>query len=531
MDLHDFDNLQMKVREAVKGDAESLLDILRPLSSLTVEQQLTLVDICLESKDTRRTLSLFSEVIYDDNDLARIARMVTGRLIERSVEDLLELINSASVENRSAAASFVASIIDSIPVSDLIKDSSVSVVKELLKELVLVPEESVKNKLIEFVTTENRALQVEAVKLLGSTATPFAVEVLIDSIDTDEALGILIVNQLSKVKNKHAVKGLLALLAMNNVKIRSFVEKKIEQIGASLLGDLHRVVEDEKSSTNLLVSVLGVLTKLHDPSSLKSVKRLVAYFHDNANVRACAYVALAAINIQSGAPLLVDALRDPVDDVAFAAARALEKGCNSYIKDGVRNVILSSVYPVERLVEVLLFTCSDEILRSLTDLPEVVSALNSICHYVGMEHYRTKYKPHITVPAPDASAVSGRGLVWAIDDAPSVLNMYERFCIKNGLPFKLYENAQEALLEMPDVKPDLIFVDLNMPDLDGISFTKEVRARFTKEELPIVLVTTQEGVSDDGSFNRDDFWDVIYKPFNDEALRGVQESIFSSLVY
>lgn len=531
MDHHDFNDLHKRVKDAVKGDVTTLPDLLMSPSSLTVDQQLLLVDTCLEHRDTTRIIALLSNFLYGEDDLSRIARMVIGRLLSDSVTDILEFIKRAPEDKKSQTILFITEIIDSISVNDLLEKSSAVAVKELLKEMVGTPDEGVKNKLIEFVTTENRSLQVEAVKLLGTLATPFAVEVLIDSIDTDEALGILIVNQLSKVKNDNAIQGLLTLLAMNNVKIRSFVEKKIEQIGTSLLDELHRIVEDGKSCNNLLVSVLGILAKLHDPSSLKSVKRLVAYFHDNANVRAAAYTALAAINTQSGAPLLVDALRDPVDDVAFVAAKALENGCNAFIQDGVRNVILSSVYPVERLVEVLLFSGSDKILQSLTDLPEVVEALGVICDYMGMEHYREKYASVLPESDRDSTEISNRGLVWAIDDAPSVLNMYERFCIKNGLPYKIFDHAQEALDLISEVKPDLIFVDLNMPGLDGISFTEEVRTHYNKDELPIVLVTTQEGVSEDRNFKRGDFLDIIYKPFNDEALRGVQESIFSSLVY
>lgn len=530
MDHHEFERLLKDVKATLTGDANDLLSLLKPVESFTVDQNMSLVDIIIDGQDRERTIALFSDDIDGDSGISHLARLVVGKLIRSSVDEMLTLLKDVEDKKRALYVGFVTDVIDPIPVTELLEGSSVDSVCKLLEILLAYPDERTKSKMIEFVVTENRSLQVAAVRLLGTFGTAFAVEVLIDSIDADEALGILIVNQLSKSKQHEAISGLISLLSSDNVKIRSFVEKKIEQVGTSVIGDLNTIVESPQSSNNLLVSVLGVLSKLHDPSSLKSVKRLVNYFHESPNVRAAAYMALSAINLQSGAPLLVDALRDPVDDVAFVAARSLEKGCNTFIQEGVRNVINSNVYPVDRLVEIFLFAGSDTILKSLLDMEEVVASVNTLCKHAGMELYRKKYASVLHKDSEaDERSLSGRGLVWAIDDAPSVLNMYERFCIKNGLPMKSYDNALIALELIPEVKPDLIFVDLNMPGMDGISFTKEVRKHFSKEELPIVLVTTQEGVTQDVNLAKDDFWEIIYKPFNEEALRGVQESIFSSL--
>lgn len=50
-------------------------------------------------------------------------------------------------------------------------------------------------------------------------------------------------------------------------------------------------------------------------------------------------------------------------------------------------------------------------------------------------------------------------------------------------------NGLDALSRLADVSPDLILVDWNMPEMDGLTFVKRVRA--SGNPVPIIMVTTE----------------------------------------
>ncbi|HEX9629953.1 MAG TPA: response regulator, partial [Pyrinomonadaceae bacterium] len=50
-------------------------------------------------------------------------------------------------------------------------------------------------------------------------------------------------------------------------------------------------------------------------------------------------------------------------------------------------------------------------------------------------------------------------------------------------------NGNEAIAKTRDLEPDLIIMDVEMPELDGLSATREIRTLKNSAELPIVAVS------------------------------------------
>ena len=49
----------------------------------------------------------------------------------------------------------------------------------------------------------------------------------------------------------------------------------------------------------------------------------------------------------------------------------------------------------------------------------------------------------------------------------------------------------DALAKLPTVKPNLIVCDVNMPNMDGLSFVAKVRADEENRFIPIIMLTTE----------------------------------------
>ena len=59
------------------------------------------------------------------------------------------------------------------------------------------------------------------------------------------------------------------------------------------------------------------------------------------------------------------------------------------------------------------------------------------------------------------------------------------------------ENGRVALERMAENRPELILLDLMMPEMDGFQFLEEVRKREAWPSIPIVVLTAKELTADD----------------------------------
>lgn len=95
--------------------------------------------------------------------------------------------------------------------------------------------------------------------------------------------------------------------------------------------------------------------------------------------------------------------------------------------------------------------------------------------------------------------------------------------LENKLKFAYYDvftasTGKEAIQKVYEVKPDLILMDIMMPDIDGIEATKRIKAIPEFSHIPIVMVTALSSQSDKVSTLIAGADDFITKPVNDKAL-------------
>ncbi len=119
--------------------------------------------------------------------------------------------------------------------------------------------------------------------------------------------------------------------------------------------------------------------------------------------------------------------------------------------------------------------------------------------------------------------------ILAIDDDVSICDFYA-----NGLPLMGFDvacastvaNAKESLAKR---RPDIILMDIMMPDQDGISLTKEIRADPKTSDIPILVVS---GLADAGTLNDALLFgavDYLVKPIDLDSLKGKIERALSAV--
>lgn len=90
--------------------------------------------------------------------------------------------------------------------------------------------------------------------------------------------------------------------------------------------------------------------------------------------------------------------------------------------------------------------------------------------------------------------------------------------ILGGVTVSEAENGQAGLKKASEEKPDVILLDLIMPDMDGITTLHELRKDPATEEIPVIFMTTKGMFDEFEEMKKLGALAVITKPFDPEKL-------------
>ena len=79
--------------------------------------------------------------------------------------------------------------------------------------------------------------------------------------------------------------------------------------------------------------------------------------------------------------------------------------------------------------------------------------------------------------------------------------------------------AREALATLDDTPVDLVITDVNMPDMDGLTLVRTLRARPRERSTPILVLTTEDGDAMKQRGREAGATGWLVKPFHPEQLR------------
>lgn len=117
------------------------------------------------------------------------------------------------------------------------------------------------------------------------------------------------------------------------------------------------------------------------------------------------------------------------------------------------------------------------------------------------------------VPRPEH--VPQGNVVLAIDDNPDILSLYERYLKPQGYDVHLLSNPEEALDIAKKVHPFAILVDIMMPQKDGWSVIRDLKADPQTQSIPVVIASIVEEKERGLKLGVTDY---LVKPFLQEDL-------------
>ena len=109
-------------------------------------------------------------------------------------------------------------------------------------------------------------------------------------------------------------------------------------------------------------------------------------------------------------------------------------------------------------------------------------------------------------------------VIMVVDDSQTVRNIMGLILNRTGYRSVRVASAMEALQTLTEVIPDLIFLDITLPGMDGLDVCKIVRENERTKDVPVVMLSGNNEVFDKVMGRLAGAADYITKPFEPETI-------------
>ncbi|WP_142849924.1 response regulator [Telmatospirillum sp. J64-1] len=115
--------------------------------------------------------------------------------------------------------------------------------------------------------------------------------------------------------------------------------------------------------------------------------------------------------------------------------------------------------------------------------------------------------------------------IMSVDDSASVRQLVAMTLRNAGYEVMTAIDGLDALIQLKARPVDMVVADLNMPNMDGITLVRELRAQPAFRFVPIVLLTTESQAEKKTEGKAAGATGWIVKPFQQEQLLAVVRKV------
>lgn len=105
-------------------------------------------------------------------------------------------------------------------------------------------------------------------------------------------------------------------------------------------------------------------------------------------------------------------------------------------------------------------------------------------------------RPHTEAPLPFVPADFGHAMnkatIFIIEDQPLMRQAFSALLAGAGYDVAQAVNGEQAMELAPQVRPDAVTINFNLPDTDGLALAERLRRVPGLEKVPFILITSQD---------------------------------------
>jgi twitching motility two-component system response regulator PilH len=108
--------------------------------------------------------------------------------------------------------------------------------------------------------------------------------------------------------------------------------------------------------------------------------------------------------------------------------------------------------------------------------------------------------------------------ILVVDDSPTETHIISTALEKQGHRVSVAVDGKDGVEKATQTLPDLILMDVVMPELNGFQATRQLTKQTVTENIPVIMVTTKDQKTDRMWAERQGAKGYITKPFVEEEL-------------
>jgi len=527
-DLLDEIRFDIKKQDLIK--ARLVLSALGHVSRKTQKQ--ALFEISRTADDF--AIPLLAGVVATNSDVTESFPQLKETLFSKIIDspeillDLLSKTKESSIRALLAEAAGEIRLGEAVPVllSILTNETDVKIIESAIIALGMIGDLSAVTVVSEYLNSDSREVVVAAIQTLGEIATPSAIRKLGDKLGGDSKIDRMIIDIVAKTQVPEALEMLNQTLGSQHTHLHAAVKQKLGGVGVMSIRILIKNLF--LNNRDLAIHSLNVLGDIGDSAAIPAIRKLIHQQPEDPNVRFAAYETLERLPLDKGVYTLTAGLDDPDDNVRNAAAKASDRHYNAALAGGIRNLVRPGNIEALKIIAAIIDSQCNTIFLDLLEEdyfkgpaidymldkahPDVRSYFARILENAGHDDLAKEIMPK------KAAKEKAKLKVFAVDNSKMILNIYRTVLYNLGCESRLFEFPAKAIERVQKEKPEVILTDLFMPDISGIDFTNAVRKRYSKSELPIIMITTQkEGQENKAAYDAG-VNDIIHKPFTEAQI-------------
>ncbi len=384
----------------------------------------------------------------------------------------------------------------------------------------------------------DKSVRQAAILAISEQGGNDSVNQLMGFIGEDEETNKIAVEALSEMQDLYALDKLTSLLSSRITNVRDTAIDQLMKLGNKATPILTKAFQN--ADADYLVHLVTTLGYIGDPAAITPILDIINTQPADANIRQAAYEAMERIPSPKTAISLVQGLQDPVESVRMSAARAIDRNLSKALVAGLRNVVREGSEDSKNAVAALIDAEAGNIFNFLVEEESFLKIAKT--HVVGKADSSTRkaFLKQMAIVGQKEFAetiekdVAQKGepenkvaQIFVVDDSKMMLKLYQNKLTAIGFKPVTFDRPEDAIPQILQKKPNLVITDLNMPNISGLELTREIRKKFSRQEIPILMITTQSDFVEekDGDIKVNDtvltksgINKILHKPFTDDEF-------------
>jgi len=475
---------------------------------------------------------------------AEIRDKIAELIYEKAYNNTARIVDSIRVKDLKNKAFYVAiagnlKIRETLPsLADILLDATDErLLVEAIAAVGKIGDPSSSSLIAPFLGSESARLRLAAIDALADLGGPSAIKKLCETLTGKSSTDVAVIDALARIQDHQSLEKLAELLSSRFADLRNAAIDRLVTIGPKAIPFVVDCLKTSDDDT--VIHCLNILGNIGDLTALPAIVKVIYDDPKNPNVRFAVYEAMERLPSNKSAVSLAQGLTDPVNHVSMAAAKAIDKNLSTILVAGLRNMIEAQDAQSMEIVATLLDSGADNVFNVLLD--------SEVFQNYAVKHLTEQAHPDVVKHCLELLGKKGLGQlvsqihgklkpegdhavhILAVDDSKTMLKIYMRMVHDMGFAIDAHEFPAKALIAAKASKPDLLITDLNMPVMNGVQLSQEIRKVYNSQQLPILMITTQsdiigQAMSGKGTGSEDAIQHagidlVLNKPFQADDLK------------